>query len=141
MIWEYPPLTLLSDGPGERADRGDVKKNADIIKSTLDSFGIMANVVEVNKGPAITEYALEIALGTKVSKIQSIIQRLGTCSFSSNWAVRIKRQFQEETWSVLKFQIADLSLSHSNECWNLQFSQKPKVNYVLHWDWMYQETL
>ncbi len=90
MIWEYPPLTLLSDGPGERADRGDVKKNADIIKSTLDSFGIMANVVEVNKGPAITEYALEIALGTKVSKIQSLSSDLALALSAPTGAVRIQ---------------------------------------------------
>jgi S-DNA-T family DNA segregation ATPase FtsK/SpoIIIE len=90
MIWEYPPLTLLSEGPGERADRGDVKKNADIIKSTLDSFGIMANVVEVNKGPAITEYALEIALGTKVSKIQSLSSDLALALSAPTGAVRIQ---------------------------------------------------
>lgn len=25
-IWEYPPLNLLSDSPGKKADRGDIKK-------------------------------------------------------------------------------------------------------------------
>lgn len=90
MIWEYPPLTLLSEGPSERADRGDVKKNADIIKNTLDSFGIMANVVEVNRGPAITEYALEIALGTKVSKIQSLSSDLALALAAPTGAVRIQ---------------------------------------------------
>lgn len=90
MIWEYPPLTLLSEGPSERADRGDVKKNADIIKNTLDSFGIIANVVEVNRGPAITEYALEIALGTKVSKIQSLSSDLALALSAPTGAVRIQ---------------------------------------------------
>ena len=90
MIWEYPPLTLLSEAPSERADRGDVKKNADIIKNTLDSFGIMANVVEVNRGPAITEYALEIALGTKVSKIQSLSSDLALALAAPTGAVRIQ---------------------------------------------------
>jgi len=90
MIWEYPPLTLLSDGPAERVDRGDVKKNADIIKNTLDSFGIVANVVEVNRGPAITEYALEIALGTKVSKIQSLSSDLALALAAPTGAVRIQ---------------------------------------------------
>jgi len=90
MIWEYPPLTLLSEGPSERADRGDVKENADIIKNTLDSFGIIANVVEVNKGPAITEYALEIALGTKVSKIQSLSSDLALALSAPTGAVRIQ---------------------------------------------------
>lgn len=90
LIWEYPPLTLLSDGPNQRADRGDVKYNADTIKKTLGSFGIMANVVEVNKGPAITEYALEIALGTKVSKIQSLSSDLALALAAPTGQVRIQ---------------------------------------------------
>jgi S-DNA-T family DNA segregation ATPase FtsK/SpoIIIE len=71
-IWEYPPISLLSQGPGGKADRGDLKKSAAIIERTLDSFGIAARVVEVNLGPAVTQYALEIALGTKLSKITSL---------------------------------------------------------------------
>lgn len=71
-IWEYPPLTLLSDATGGNADRGDIKQNAAIIEKTLESFGITARVAEINKGPAVTQYALEIALGTKLSKITTL---------------------------------------------------------------------
>jgi S-DNA-T family DNA segregation ATPase FtsK/SpoIIIE len=71
-IWEYPPLSLLSDMAGGTADRGDVRQNAGIIEKTLESFGITARVGEVNKGPAVTQYALEIALGTKLSKITTL---------------------------------------------------------------------
>jgi S-DNA-T family DNA segregation ATPase FtsK/SpoIIIE len=61
VMWQYPPLTLLSDGPGHKADRGDVRKNAAIIEGTLSSFGIKADVTEVNTGPAVTQYAIKIA--------------------------------------------------------------------------------
>lgn len=71
-IWEYPPLSLLSDASGGKADRGDIKQNAGIIEKTLESFGITARVAEVNEGPAVTQYALEIALGTKLSKITTL---------------------------------------------------------------------
>lgn len=71
-IWEYPPLSLLSDVSSGKADRGDVKQNAAIIEKTLESFGITARVAEVNSGPAVTQYALEIALGTKLSKITTL---------------------------------------------------------------------
>lgn len=71
-IWEYPPLSLLSDISGGTADRGDIKQNAAIIEKTLESFGITARVAEVNKGPAVTQYAMEIALGTKLSKITTL---------------------------------------------------------------------
>lgn len=75
-IWEYPPLNLLSDSAGGQADRGDIKQNAGNIEKTLESFGITARVAEVNKGPAVTQYALEIAVGTKLSKITSLTNDL-----------------------------------------------------------------
>lgn len=90
MIWEYPPLTLLSEGPEENVDRGNIKDNASKIERTLDSFGITAKVVEVNQGPAITEYCLEIALGTKVSKIQSLSYDLALALAAPTGTVRIQ---------------------------------------------------
>ncbi len=89
-IWEYPPTTLLSDGPGAKADRGDMRRNASIIEKTLDSFGIVAKVSEVNTGPAVTQYALEIALGTKVSKITSLSSDLALALAAPTGQVRIE---------------------------------------------------
>ncbi|MBI3956098.1 DNA translocase FtsK [Candidatus Gottesmanbacteria bacterium] len=89
-IWEYPPLSLLSDGPSGKADRGDVRDNAQIIEKTLDGFGIKADVVEVNKGPAVTQYALEIALGTKVSKITALSSDLALALAAPTGQVRIE---------------------------------------------------
>lgn len=71
-IWEYPPLSLIADSIGGKADRGDIKHNATVIEKTLESFGITARIAEVNTGPAVTQYALEIALGTKLSKITTL---------------------------------------------------------------------
>ncbi len=89
-LWEYPPLSILSDGPGQKADRGDMHKNADTIERTLDSFGIQAKVAEVNTGPAVTQYALKIALGTKVSKITSLASDLALALAAPTGAVRIE---------------------------------------------------
>lgn len=89
-MWEYPPLSLLSDGPGQKADRGDMRKNASIIEKTLEGFGISAHVSEVNSGPAVTQYALEIALGTKVSKITSLSSDLALALAAPTGAVRIE---------------------------------------------------
>lgn len=89
-IWEYPPLNLLSEMPGTKADRGDVKKIAAIIEKTLQSFGIAARVAEVNLGPAVTQYALEIALGTKVSKITSLSNDLALATEAPTGQIRIE---------------------------------------------------
>jgi S-DNA-T family DNA segregation ATPase FtsK/SpoIIIE len=89
-MWEYPPVSLLSDGPGQKADRGDMRKNASIIEKTLESFGITAKVAEVNTGPAVTQYAIEIALGTKVSKITSLSSDLALSLSAPTGQVRIE---------------------------------------------------
>lgn len=89
-MWEYPPISLLSEGPGEKADRGDMRRNAAIIEKTLDSFGLAAKVTEVNTGPAVTQYALEIALGTKVSKITSLSSDLALALAAPTGQVRIE---------------------------------------------------
>lgn len=89
-IWEYPPLTLLAENPGAKAERGDIKKVANVIEKTLQSFGVDARVAEVNLGPAVTQYALEIALGTKVSKITSLANDLALATEAPTGQIRIE---------------------------------------------------
>lgn len=88
--WIYPPLNLLNDVDQKEALRGDVNKNADIIEKTLDSFGIRARVSEVNYGPAVTQYALEITMGTKLSKITALSNDLALALAAPTGAVRIE---------------------------------------------------
>jgi DNA segregation ATPase FtsK/SpoIIIE, S-DNA-T family len=89
-VWKYPPLSLLSDKGGAPADRGDVKKNAAIIERTLESFGIQARVAEVNGGPAVTQYALEIAAGTKITKIANLQHDIALALATRTGTVRIE---------------------------------------------------
>lgn len=89
-VWNYPPLSILSEGFGGKADRGDVKGNAAIVEKTLDSFGITARVVEVNCGPAVTQYALEVALGTKLSKITALSNDLASALAAPTGQIRIE---------------------------------------------------
>ncbi|MCJ7740429.1 DNA translocase FtsK [Candidatus Microgenomates bacterium] len=89
-VWEYPSLSLLATTSGQKADRGDMKHHAEVIEKTLESFGITARVVEVNLGPAVTQYALEIALGTKLSKITSLANDLALALAAPTGQIRIE---------------------------------------------------
>jgi len=89
-VWEYPALSLLAEAPGKKAERGDINKIASTIEKTLQSFGIEARVAEVNLGPAVTQYALEIALGTKVSKITSLANDLALATEAPTGQIRIE---------------------------------------------------
>lgn len=89
-VWEYPPLNLLSERGDKKADRGDIKKTASTIERTLGSFGVKANVTEINAGPAVTQYALEIALGTKLSKITALANDLALATEAPTGQIRIE---------------------------------------------------
>lgn len=89
-IWKYPPISVFSEVSGGKANRGDIKNNAATIEQTLESFGIAARVVEVNLGPAVTQYALEVALGTKLSKITALERDLALALAASTGTIRIE---------------------------------------------------
>jgi len=89
-VWKYPSLSILEDLEVGKADRGDIKANAAVIEKTLESFGITAKVVEVNLGPAVTQYALEVALGTKLSKITALERDLALALAAPTGTIRIE---------------------------------------------------
>ena len=89
-VYVPPSIDLLEDSLGGEADRGDIKGNASTIEQTLDSFGIHARVVEVNLGPAVTQYALEIALGTKLSRITGLQNDLALALAAPTGQIRIE---------------------------------------------------
>ncbi len=89
-IWEYPDISIFDSSPGAKADRGDVRKNAQIIEQTLDSFGITARVAEVNNSPSVTQYALEVALGTKLAKILSLSNDLAMALAAPGGLIRVE---------------------------------------------------
>lgn len=69
-----PPISLLAPPKGNAA-RGkstDIKKNAEMLENTLSSFGIVAKVVSVSRGPVVTRYELQPAPGVKVSRIVNL---------------------------------------------------------------------
>jgi len=90
IVWRYPGLDILNEVESGKADRGDIKGNAATIEKTLESFGITAHVVEVNMGPAVTQYALEVALGTKLSKITSLERDLALALAAPTGTIRIE---------------------------------------------------
>ncbi len=66
-----PPLSLLEKDRG-KPETGDIKANANIIKRTLQNFGINVEMDEISIGPSVTRYALKPAEGVKLSKIVAL---------------------------------------------------------------------
>jgi len=70
-----PPLGLLRSSI-EKPTAGDLRANANIIKRTLESFGIPVEMGEINIGPKVTRYTLKPAEGIKLSRITALNQDL-----------------------------------------------------------------
>jgi len=71
-----PPISLLSVDKG-KPEVGDIKANANIIKRTLQNFGITVEMDEISVGPTVTRYALKPAEGVKLSRIVGLQNDLG----------------------------------------------------------------
>ncbi len=88
--WVFPPISLMETIDEQKADVGDVATNSATIEQTLDSFGIKARVCEINQGPTVTQYAIEIVMGTKLSKITALGGDLALALAATNGQVRIE---------------------------------------------------
>lgn len=69
--YKLPPLDLIEMGAqaANPLDRTILEQTANKIEETLKHFKIEARVVEVQKGPTITQYEVSLAAGIKVHKI------------------------------------------------------------------------
>ena len=66
-----PPLSILAGDKGKPGS-GDVKANENMIRRTLQNFGIPVEMSGVSIGPSITRYALKPAEGVRLSKITTL---------------------------------------------------------------------
>ncbi len=76
--YQLPDSSLLTPIPkkDQTDDYQTIEKNTKILKQTLTSFGVDAEVKHVNLGPSVTEYELHPAIGVKVSRIVNLADDL-----------------------------------------------------------------
>ncbi len=70
-VYTPPPIDILEKDKG-KPGVGDIKANANIIKRTLQNFGILVEMDEITIGPSVTRYALKPAEGVKLSRIVAL---------------------------------------------------------------------
>jgi len=83
-----PPLALLERDKG-RPGVGDIKANANIIKRTLQNFGIVVELDEISIGPSVTRYAIKPAEGVRLQKIVALQQNLAL-ALAAKGGIRIE---------------------------------------------------
>lgn len=74
--YKVPPSELLNDVIHERSDddiNAEIRHNAETLVNTLKSFGVETRFLEAARGPSVTRYELQPALGVKISKITGLV--------------------------------------------------------------------
>jgi S-DNA-T family DNA segregation ATPase FtsK/SpoIIIE len=71
--FELPPHDMLSrptsNAAVQRINEESLEKNARLLETVLDDFGVKGQIVKVRPGPVVTLYELEPAPGTKTSRV------------------------------------------------------------------------
>ncbi len=72
--YAYPPLDMFDIVPMEMTGdiRGEMTKTADLLVSTLSSFGVQTRILDVSRGPSVTRYEVQPQAGVKISKITGL---------------------------------------------------------------------
>ena len=71
--YRLPDRTLLRPSPAGTTTKNDTSaKTADLLVRTLSEFGVEATVTGQISGPRVTRYELQLAPGTKVSKVAGL---------------------------------------------------------------------
>ncbi len=74
--YKVPPSELLNDVVHERSDEdinAEIQANAETLVNTLKSFGVETKFLEAARGPSVTRYELQPAMGVKISKITGLV--------------------------------------------------------------------
>lgn len=72
--YKLPTTTLLSQPKkvDQSSLKKDLKRQAEVLEETLQSFGIEAKVGQINCGPTINSFEVHPAIGVKVQKIKAL---------------------------------------------------------------------
>jgi S-DNA-T family DNA segregation ATPase FtsK/SpoIIIE len=74
--WDLPAIDLLADAPASSAAQLDLTAKGQRIRETLAHFGIGVKVARIQEGPVVTQYALDVEPGIKLSRIEGLADNL-----------------------------------------------------------------
>lgn len=74
IAYQYPPIDLFKEvkETNDKNIQEEMRKNADILVNTLNSFGVKTKILDISRGPAVTRYELQPLAGVKISKITGL---------------------------------------------------------------------
>ena len=81
--FELPSVDLLArpaaNAAVQRINEESLEKNARLLETVLDDFGVKGQITRIRPGPVVTLYELEPAPGTKTSRVVSLADDVARC--------------------------------------------------------------
>ncbi len=73
-LYKRPPLDKFDAQPRDNLAgvREEMTKTADLLVSTLESFGVQTRILDVSRGPSVTRYEVQPQAGVKISRITGL---------------------------------------------------------------------
>lgn len=68
--WQLPPVNILDKPVDTEVSQADVKKRAELITEALTSYGVDAQVVQINVGPTVTQFGVEPGWDIKYKEVK-----------------------------------------------------------------------
>lgn len=75
--YQLPPISLLAEAIAKpKRSAAEMEQNIDTLESTLEEFGVDANVVEIATGPTVTRYEIQLGPGIRVARITALADNI-----------------------------------------------------------------
>jgi S-DNA-T family DNA segregation ATPase FtsK/SpoIIIE len=75
--YQLPPINILAEAAQKpKRNAVEMQENIETLESTLEEFGIDANVVEVATGPTVTRYEIQLGPGIRVARITALADNI-----------------------------------------------------------------
>lgn len=84
--YKFPTLDLLEDPESNFTQKIEklVREQAEILEEALQTYNIDGEVVGIESGPVVTQYAIQLAPGTKVAKVSAVSSDLARALKAQN---------------------------------------------------------
>jgi len=121
---------IINSGEVIRKNKGvDVIQVAKIIELTLESFGIMARVEEINQNQNDTDYYLDIAVGTPLENILKLNKDIALAVASPTGDVQITAPIPGRSLIGITIPLGKLSPSKENGKYKVIRIETEKIVY------------
>lgn len=73
-VYKLPPVNLLNKqvNKDDKSLEAELSQNAELLVSTLESFGVHARMIDISRGPTVTRYELQPETGVRLNRITQL---------------------------------------------------------------------